>query len=338
MSAPGKDPFDEALRSGAPIDAQFEPAAAEAAKPRGPGWAGAAAIGVSAALVGAAGGIWGGDLIRPSGGPATVALKARVDALAADSKAFEARVEGPLAAAAELGSLLAELDAVSQRLDAALTNAPTDENLAALTAGVETLRRRIDAIEARAAAPYPDRPVAPAPVMEPAASGRLADAALALSAIEAAARRGVSFEADYRALGRAAPENEAVRRLAPFATGVAPFSALQAEFGAVRAGILVAAKQNAPAGRLRWLDRMFGDAVDVRRKGEDMKAIEATLDEAEAALADRDLPRALAALGRLPPATLVPAADWTGRAQQRVTLEATLEDVRFSLIDGDAAP
>ena len=62
------DPFSDLDRTGAPIDAQFEPAPAQtgAASLRsgGPGWIALAATGLAAALIGAVTGIYGADILR----------------------------------------------------------------------------------------------------------------------------------------------------------------------------------------------------------------------------------------------------------------------------------
>lgn len=345
MNAMSDDPFSDTDRPGAPIDAQFEPAppAPDAAPPQGaPGWLALGAVGVVSALIGAAAGAYGGKAL--TGGSADIAkLEARLYEVSAVQASIEEKLSQPAAASAELAGLIGELDAVSQRLDTALAAGGDPVALEALT-------DRIAALEARVpTTPAPDPQVAylterlrnieaereAAAAQSKAAEeiGNRADAALALSAIEAATRRGTGFEADYRALRKAVPENEAIKQLAPYITGVPALTALQAEFPAVRAGVLDAATPE-PSARLSWVDRVFGDAVSVRpAKGTHPEATKA-LDKAAAALASGDLAGSVQALSVLDPAAARAAEDWTRRANRRITLEEALEDVRLSLAEG----
>ena len=345
MNAMSDDPFSDTDRPGAPIDAQFEPAAPapDAAPSAGaPGWLALGAVGVVSALIGAAAGAYGGKAL--TGSSADIAqLQTRLDEVTAAQAGIDEKLSQPAAASAELAGLISELDAVSQRLDLALA-AGGDP------AALEGLMDRLAALEARVpATPAPDPQVAylterlrnieaereAAEAQSKAAEeiGNRADAALALSAIEAATRRGTGFEADYRALRKAAPDNEAIRRLAPYITGVTSLPALQAEFPAVRAAVLDAATPE-PSEKLSWVDRFFGEAVSVRpAKGTHPEATKA-LDKAGLALTSGDLAGAVQALSALEPAAARAAEDWTRRANRRITLEEVLEDVRLSLTEG----
>lgn len=346
MNAMSDDPFSDADRTGAPIDAQFEPAPD---KPHthpvagAPGWRALGAVGVASALIGAAAGALGGQAL--SGGASGMAeLEARLDAVAAVQAGISEQLSRPAAASAELAGLIAELDAVSQRLDLALA-AGGDP------AALETLVSRLSALEARVpATPAPDPQVAylterlrnleaereadAARTRAAEIIGNRADAALALSAIEAAIRRGTGFEADYRALRKAVPDNEAIRRLSPFIAGVPALTALQAEFPAVRAAVLAAATPE-PSAKLSWADRFFGDAVSVRPSNGSHPETTRALDKAAQALTAGDLAGALRALSTLEPAAARAAEDWTRRANRRITLEQALEDVRLSLAEGE---
>lgn len=345
MNAMSDDPFSDTDRPGATIDAQFEPAppAPEAAPaPGAPGWLALAAVGVISALIGAGTGAWGGKALSDSS--ADVAeLEARLDEITAVQASIGEQLSQPAAASAELAGLIGELDAVSQRLDLALA-AGGDP------AALEGLLDRLTALEARVpTVPAPDpqvaylterlrnieaeREAAEAQSKAAEAIGNRADAALALSAIEAATRRGAGFEADYRALRKAAPDSEAVRRLAPFITGVPALTALQAEFPAVRAAVIDAATP-APSEKLSWVDRFFGEAVSVRPAGGSHPETTKALDRASAALSSGDLSGAVQALARLDAAAARGAEGWTQRANRRITLEAALEDVRLSLAEG----
>ncbi|MDP1553896.1 MAG: hypothetical protein Q8L84_00435 [Hyphomonas sp.] len=340
------DPFRDPDPVNGPIDAQFEPAPAgadKAARP-GPGWIALGAAAVLAALIGAVAGIYGADFVRPNSTPELAAAQKRLESRLGEVMALQAAIDQklsePAAASAELAGLIRELDVVSRRLDQAIAAGGDPAALAALTS-------RLDALEGRAAA---DAEVAAltarlagleAATREAAAessaavksSGSRADAALALSAIEAAMRRGTGFESDYRALRNALPMNNEIKRLAPYVSGVPALTALQAEFPSVRAAVL-AAEVPDTSGRLSWVDRVFGDAVSVRPANGKHTAVTRGLDAAAAALAAGDLAGSVQALGVLEGDAARAAEDWTRRANRRITLEAALEDVRLSLAEG----
>lgn len=346
------DPFSDADAVNSPIDAQFEPAPAGIGKPArpGPGWIALGAATAFAALIGSAAGIYGADYLRPNSTPELAAaqkrLETRLGEVVALQAAIDQKLSEPAAASAELAGLIDELDAVSRRIDQAIAAGGDPAAFAALTA-------RLDALEGRA----PSLPVSPgtnvaaltarlasleattqAAAAESSAaivqSGNRAEAALALSAIEAAIRRGAGFEADYRSLRKAAPANDAIKRLAPYVSGVTALTALQAEFPAIRAAVLAAATPATTSARLSWIDRMFGDAVSVRPANGKHSATAKALDAAAAALAAGNLSGSVSALAGLDAAAARAAEDWTRRASRRITLEQALEDVRLSLVEG----
>lgn len=348
-STPGQEPPDE------PIDAHFEPAPDPLpAKSRldAPGWAGVAAAAAIAAVVGAAGGIFGRDLILPG---KTAALEQQLSDLAAQQAEFESRITQMPEASDELSSLIGDVSSNSRKLDELLASGAGIPAVESLTARIETLEsiepgegatpaealRTITALEARIAAMEAAAAVAaatPAPQPEAAPEeDRQAEAALALSAIESAARRGAGFEADYRTLRAAAPSNQTVRRLAPYISGVPTTSRLQADFAAMRAAVTAAAKTDAaaetPQSQLSWLNRVFGDAVTVRPANKRDNPVTAALDASASALATGDLAASVKALSPLEGNAARAAQDWTREANRRITLEAVLEDVRLSLIE-----
>ena len=337
-----------------PIDAHFEPAPdplPAKAKAAGPGWGGVAVAAIAAALLGAAGGIFGRDLIVPQ---TSAALEQQLANLTAQQAEFERRLTEMPEASDELSSLIGEVSSNSRELNELLASGAGMPAVESLTARIEALERiepgegatpaealrTITALEARltameeaaAAAPV----AAPEPQSEPA-RGRQAEAALALSAIESAARRGTGFEADYRVLRAAAPGNQTVRRLAPYVSGVPTTSRLQADFAAMRAAVTAAGKTDAaadqPQSQLSWLSRVFGDAVTVRPANKRENPVVTTLDTASKALAAGDLPASVKALATLEGNAARAAQDWTREANRRITLEAVLEDVRLSLIE-----
>lgn len=346
------DPYDDDGPENGPIDAQFEPAPASPdARPpvAGPGWLALGATGLVAALIGAAAGIYGGDALRPDKTAELTAaqkrLEARVGEVMTLQAAIDEKLSEPAAASAELAGLIRELDAVSQRLDTAMAANGDPEALAALTARLDALEDRprgsaasteVTALTERLARLEADSKAA---ALESSAavasSGTRAEAALALSAIEAATRRGTGFEPEYRALRKARPDNESVKRLAPYVSGVAALTSLQAEFPKIRTAVLAAATPEKTSGRLSWIDRTFGEAVSVRPADGKHPAITKALDGAAAALEAGNLPASVQALAALEGNAAAAAEDWTRRANRRITLEEALEDVRLSLVDAE---
>lgn len=169
-----------------------------------------------------------------------------------------------------------------------------------------------------------------------ASASSLAEAALALSAIEAASRRGGPFETDYRALRAALPDSGAVRTLGPLAaTGAPTFDELKDQFAVANE----AARKAAPvedSGRWGWINKFFGGAVTVRKAdGSDADPF-ALLSRAGEALEEGDLEGAVAYTARLDGASGAAMSAWTEAAKRRISLETSLEAVRLALADGGA--
>lgn len=346
------DPFRDEDPVNGPIDAQFEPAPAgadKAARP-GPGWIALGGAAVLAALIGALAGIYGADYVRPNSttdlAAAQKRLETRLGEVIALQAAIDQKLSEPAAASAELAGLIRELDTVSRRLDQAIAAGGDPAALAAVTARLDALEGRaptmtvstggeVAALTSRLASLEASTQAAAAQTSAAIEqSGNRAEAALALSAIEAATRRGTGFEADYRALRNAAPGNESIKRLAPYISGVTALTALQAEFPKVRAAVLAAATPETTSARLSWVDKMFGDAVSVRPANGKHSATAKTLDAAAAALDAGDLAGSVKALNGLDANAARAAEDWTRRANRRITLEEAMEDVRLSLVEG----
>lgn len=351
-STPGHEPHAE------PIDAHFEPAPDPLpvkAKAGGPGWGGVAVAAVAAALLGAAGGIFGRDLVLPG---ESAALDRQLADLTAQQAEFERRLTEMPEASDELSSLIGEVSSNSRKLNELLASGAGIPAVEGLTARIEALERiepgegatpaealrTLAALEARLTAmeqaATAAASAAAAPPAEPQAEpekDRSAEAALALSAIESAARRGAGFEADYRTLRAAVPGNQTVRRLAPYISGVPTTSRLQADFTDMRAAVTAAGKTDAaaeqPQSQLSWLNRVFGDAVTVRPANKRENPVVTTLDTASKALAAGDLSASVKALATLEGNAARAAQDWTREANRRITLEAVLEDVRLSLLE-----
>ncbi|KJS37865.1 MAG: hypothetical protein VR74_07370 [Hyphomonas sp. BRH_c22] len=396
------DPEDDMpVSSAEPIDADFEPAFEDGKDARaggagrsGPGWLG---VGVAALVAAGMGGIIGiiATLAIPerSGGNDISAVTAELESLKAELQAaglerskvirdaadLEARLEAGLTAAParaeqDLGPLLAELDAVSKRVDEALA-ANSGEALNRLTARLDALEavdtsgeataaelaralgalsERVTSLETRLADLQSDlvrssgdtteltsliermRSDEAAVRAKAEASESSADAALALSAIEAASRRGSNFESDYRKLRAIMPRSAAVRALGEVAsTGAPTLAQLQQGFGPAstkaRAAIPVD-KQ----GALGWLNNLFGDAVTVRGDDDEDGGAAVILSRARTALDAGDLEQAVRTLESLDGDPAAAMADWTQSANRRITLEAGLETLRLGMIGGEA--
>ncbi|MFN3313839.1 MAG: COG4223 family protein [Hyphomonas sp.] len=344
---PPERPQDE------PIDAQFEPAPEPVATPAraaGPGWLGLGVASVLAAVLGAAGGIYGAG---QSGGAAPAmsdAVEARLAALTERQEALERQItEG--APAPELAGLIRNVETVSRRLDEALAGETQLADIQALSARIEALETRAsgapaadtesaNALESRLAmleARALEAALAEAAEPEPDPDAeRMADAALAFSAIETAAARGAAFEPGYRTLRAAVPEIESVRRLAPFVSGVQTVLALQNSFAAMRTEALEAHDAAAAPGadsQLSWLNRLFGDVVTVRPAEERTDPVTDAFDTAGRAVQSGELSAAVEALSSLDGAPARAAQGWTREANRRITLEAVLDEVRLSLIE-----
>ena len=156
------------------------------------------------------------------------------------------------------------------------------------------------------------------------------EAALALSAIEAAARRGRPFLSAHQRLSAAMPSNQAVGRLSGIASEATPTVAdLRAAFPALRAEALDrdAEEQGGASG---WMRGLFGDGIQVRQSGEVTTGDQ--LDAAAAALQTGDLGNAIQSIRALD-ANLQPVfTDWLDNADNRLLLEETLEALRLTMI------
>lgn len=161
-----------------------------------------------------------------------------------------------------------------------------------------------------------------------------ASAALALSRIEAAAREGRSFHAAYKQLSEALPGDKAVARMESIASsGALTLRQLSQQFPGDRAAALDAMDDSADDG-WGWTRQVFGSGVKVRRASAAGGPRE-LLDKAEEALEAGDLKAALEALQDLPEKPKAIMDDWMSRAQARLTLQDTLDDVGVRLIGRD---
>ena len=212
----------------------------------------------------------------------------------------------------EVETKLAELrDDLSE---AKLSNSRDAEQMAGLIAGM-----RQDEAAARGAAE---------------AASQTADMARAVSAIEAASRKGGGFAPELRMLRSQLPDDSSVRQLASISAEGAPTVAeLQASFDVARLKAEAAIPDTSEEG-LSWLNRAFGDAVSVRRLDGGDSEPDAILAKASEALAIGDLEETVEMISRLEGEPARAMADWTAQANRRITLEAALEALQQRLLEG----
>ena len=255
----------------------------------------------------------------------TMASQARLESLESKVDVLESIDTDGQASAAEVVRAVSALEGRMDRMEADLSEARTQ-----MTAASAASSRDIDKLMTLIDDMRRDEATARS---EAAAADASADAAIALSAVEAASRFGRPFENEYRMLLAAFPQSENVRQLEAIAGQGAPTLAeLQEDFEAP----LKAARQAIPieGGSLSWLDSMFGEAVTVRRVEGDASGVAEVLETAELALASGELESCLAALAPLEGPVADAFADWTVTAKRRITLEAALSGLRLDLIAG----
>lgn len=245
---------------------------------------------------------------------AVASLESRLDRLAGSVEALQEAPEGvAVERVIEIETRLAELrDDLSQ---AKLSSSRDAEKLAGLIEGM-----RQDEADARGAA---------------AAASQTADLARAVSAIEAASRRGGGFAPELRTLRTLMPNDPSVRQLGPIAeTGAPGMAELQAAFATARAEARTVLDAR-PANGLGWLNRTFGDAVSVRRADGQDDDPSALLDRAGEAMDAGNLDLALELTGQLDGAPADAMSGWTELANRRITLEAALEALHGRLLEGN---
>lgn len=189
------------------------------------------------------------------------------------------------------------------------------------TLAIDLLKSRLDALEDRAGSET---------LTAATATNNRTEAALALSAIEAAARRGRPFLSAYQRLNTAMPGNAAVQTLSPLASKAVPTqSDLIADFPALKNRALDEEAQTAP-GATGWMRGLFGDGIQVRRK--DAVTTSDHLAHANDALQAGELAESIEHI-RAIDSNLQPVfTDWLQNAEDRHQLEETLEALRLAMI------
>lgn len=186
---------------------------------------------------------------------------------------------------------------------------------------LETLKNRVETLEAQ---------IASDSLSASSATNVKTEAALALSAIEAAARRGRPFLSAQQKLAAAMPGNDAVARLAPIAPQAIPtLSDLRAAFPGLMNQALDASAR-AEGGSSSWMRGLFGDGIQVRKQGEVTSGDH--LDQAKAALDAGQLSDSIEHIRAADPDVQPVFTDWLNNAEDRHLLEQTLEALRLTMI------
>ncbi|MEL6862639.1 MAG: hypothetical protein AAGL11_12440 [Pseudomonadota bacterium] len=250
------------------------------------------------------------------------AVRGEIEALQADVSALQrARVASLADTPSELttADTPPDLSAIEARLSA-LEDALVTQ-LGTYDTSLESLKLRVAELEDKASAEG---------LTAAASSNSRTEAALALSAIEAAARRGRPFIAAYEKLETAMPSNSAVQNLAPIATKAVPtVSDLKATYPALMDRALDLEAQTMP-GNSSWMRSLFGDGIQVRRA--DAVTARDHLLLAQSDLEAGDLSETLEHLEAIDSNLQPVFTDWVQSAQDRHMLEETLEALRLTMI------
>ncbi|RIJ30556.1 COG4223 family protein [Henriciella mobilis] len=226
----------------------------------------------------------------------------------------------------------ARIDAIERALERANQGGgASNAQLVSLRTELETLRSELATLEATQrdlATELNDVRTDSAAAQR--ASTSAVSASLALSAIQAAANRGETFEAEYRQLREARPDDPDIQALSSLAQIEVPtLAALKAEFRRLQNA--AAARDTEDASGMGWVSTVFGDSVSVRRTSSDSDTAD-RLADAEAALARDDLAIAIDAVENLPGTTKPIYQTWLADARRRARLEQSLEELRLKLI------
>lgn len=245
------------------------------------------------------------------GGPELDALKTRLDALEERLKAGADPSAGPRMVSA-LQDIRKRLQALERQSEAEQAYA---SRLDALEQSLADIAGRLHRLEQRGAH-----------------DSRRAALALAMLALDDAARTGQPFVRQWQALAKITPQDANVLALKPLARTGAPTPAQLAQALAEQ-GDAIRAAASKPAGpgkpglgaRLRaGLSAM----VSIRRVDGSGDGVDAVLARAHKALAQDDVRAALAALDSLDGAARQAAQDWIGKARARLRLDEILAQLK----------
>ncbi len=155
------------------------------------------------------------------------------------------------------------------------------------------------------------------------------DVAMAIVSIESMTRRGESFDYQYAKLEQVIPTHPGLVALKPFAkNGVVTFAELQTSFE--KAKSVAMANELKPArSDLNWLTKVFGDGVRVTADISQSSLVE-RLTLASEFMDSGNLIATLEILKEYPDPAF---AKWMELAQDRVTVEASIELLRQDLVN-----
>ena len=273
-------------------------------------------------------------------------LQSRADSLAADRTRTSADLRN---LRTEIETLQADISMLQRARVASLAEAGTSgddgaatSDLTALTARVmsledalvtqletynialESLKTRVEDLETQARSEG---------LSAANASNARTEAALALSAIEAAARRGRPFLSAHQKLAAAMPRNDAVSRLTPIAPKAVPtLSDLQQRFPTLKDQALDAVAEAEGTGS-SWMRSLFGDGIQVRQAGEETPGDR--LSRAEVMLEKGELSDSIEHIRATDESVQAVFTDWLNNAEDRLVLEQTLEALRLTMIAED---
>lgn len=250
----------------------------------------------------------------------------QIDRLSDRIGALETATPGAVAASDSLAAIRSRLDSVETDIRDVETQsgelAALRNELSALSTDIERLGGEVSALEVR---------LETQGEIARSRAASLSEAALALSTIEAAARRGQGFSAALGNLRAARPDAPGLAALEPIAAEGAPtLDQLSARFNDMVRDVEAAGRGETGDGALGIAEQIFGDAIEIRREGE--VGTSPPLERARAALAEGDLGGAIAALETLPEPALEAARPWLDGARARRTLERSLDTLRLGLM------
>lgn len=274
-------------------------------------------------------------LASTAGGEAFEQLASRVAALETVDTSGEASPKDINRAVAGLNERIGVIEADLSALKD-LTADPADGASASVTADIDSLQGQVSDLATQVADMSRTVDAMQQTIEENQTAAEDAEAGIALNAISSAASRGEPFEDAYQSLRAAMPESADVRQLASAAGNPPPtVQALRASFSDLEARALAADAKPTDSGALGWINKTFGDAVNVTPAEPDETSTQTILTRASDALAEGDLGTTLATLGQLDSNVRGVFADWTDKAQSRLALERTLANLQQAGLEGE---
>jgi len=215
-------------------------------------------------------------------------------------------------AAQEIVALRAEFDALKESI-------ATDDGQ---SAEIQSLQETVDQLREQGNADSEDTQVS--------------RALFALLTIEAAAGDGRSFQSAHAQMLEALPGNATVSALAPLATEATPTIAmLQSRFDETATEALQAIVDvESETDGWDWLRNIFGEDLELRRSGAPVGP-EDTLEAARASLQAQDLRGSVDLIETLEGPSTVAFESWLADANQRLTLDESLDALRLVLLGAE---